>query len=72
MNTVNNKLYFDDLHSGVHTQSIYSVWSKMKRVTKALKGLSKAWLPGLLSEVMFKDEFKNNILFSLISLIAVY
>ena len=44
----------------------------MKRVTKALKGLSKAWLPGLLTEVMFKDEFKNNILFSLISLIAVY
>ena len=43
----------------------------MKRVTKSMNGISKIRLPGLLSELMFKDEFKSNILSSFMFLIAV-
>ena len=64
-------LYFVDPNSGVHTQNIESFWNKMKRVTKSINGISKIRLPGLLSELMFKDEFKSNILSSFMFLIAV-
>ena len=70
-NTVKHKLYFVDPNSGVHTQNIESFWNKMKRVTKSMNGISKIRLPGLLSELMFKDEFKSNILSSFMFLIAV-
>jgi len=41
----------------------------MKRVIKSMNGISKQQLPGLLAELMFKDEYKDNTLLGLVSLL---
>ena len=66
---VNHKQNFVDPISGTHTQNIESFWNKMKRVIKSMNGISKQQLPGLLAELMFKDEYKDNTLLGLVSLL---
>jgi len=68
---VNHKYNFVDPMTGTHTQNIESFWNKMKRVTKAMQGVNKEQLPGLLAELMFKDEFKQNVLLGLVALLRV-
>ena len=68
---VNHKHNFVDPVTGTHTQNIESFWNKMKRVTKAMQGASKIQLPGLIAELMFKDEFKGNVLLRVVALLAI-
>jgi len=66
---VNHKQNFVDPITGVHTQNIESCWNKMKNIIKSMRGVSKEQLPGLLCELMFKDEFKGNVLINLVTLL---
>jgi len=54
--TVNHSLNFINPISGVHTQSIESLWNKLKSRLKALMGLSNNSLKEHLKEWMYKDN----------------
>jgi hypothetical protein len=56
--TVNHSVLFVSA-AGVHTQSIESLWSRIKDITKARKGSSKEHLPGFLDYYSFLSEAKH-------------
>ena len=54
--TVNHSLNFINPISGVHAQSIESLWNKLKSRLKALMGLSNNSLKENLKEWMYKNN----------------
>lgn len=70
--TVNHSLHFVDPASGAHTQHIESRWAQEKQKIKAMRGVSGDNLPDLLSEFLWKDKYRENLLVHTINLLNGY
>ena len=63
---------FVDPVTRAHTQHIESFWNKIKISIKAMKGISKRQIRGIIAELMFRDWFKENAFLSIVCLMRVF
>ncbi|CAF1296695.1 unnamed protein product, partial [Rotaria sp. Silwood1] len=64
--TVNHSLNFVDRTTGVHTQKIENTWMLVKRKHKKQVGFSRTLLESYLKEFMWRQEFGDKPLKSLV------
>ncbi|CAF0897382.1 unnamed protein product, partial [Brachionus calyciflorus] len=57
--TVNHDLYFVDPKTGVHTNTIESLWCSAKAHLKTMKGVSRAYLASYLDEYSWRQMNSN-------------
>lgn len=69
--TINHSLNFVDPITGVNTQTVESLWNRLKRRLKKLMGFSLESLKEHLIEWMWKDNINRNNLQKLIELIRL-
>jgi len=67
--SVNHSLNFVNPETGCHTQNIESFWNRLKRPLKAMNGIRYENLPFYLSEINWKNTYRERTLVVLLGLL---
>jgi hypothetical protein len=68
-NTVNHSVNFVDGQTGVHTQAIESWWVQRKMIIKAMKGIRREHLSGLINEMVWRSNNRGDVIRILMALL---